>query len=44
MARVWALAAALLLAALLGCSSEIIDPTPDLPTLPPTVPIPEELP
>lgn len=42
MSRIWAFAAALLLVALVGCSSEIIEPTPDLPTMPPTVPSPED--
>jgi len=42
MARVWALLAALMLAALIGCAGEIVEPTPDRPTLPPTVPSPDE--
>ena len=42
MARIWALAVALLLAALVGCAGEIVEPTPDLPMMPPTVPSPEE--
>ena len=44
MRRVWVLAAALLVAVLVGCSSEIVEPTPDYPTMPPIVPGPEDQP